>query len=610
MGHRSSWRGTLPSADGSPEGFSGSRRARRHRVVAVLAAVMLTVPVAGGLLGGAASADSGVPFVPYIDVTLWPPPDLTSIAEQSGVDEFTLAFVQSNGTCSPHWGGITKLADDFMGPQIDALRAAGGDVIISFGGAAGIELGEACADEESLAAAYASVADHYDVHRLDFDIEGSAVAKPDSVEMRSRALARMQTDQAAAGKPVEVSLTLPVLPTGLTADGLNVVRSARDNGVDVSVVNIMAMDYGSWAAPNPEGRMGEYGKQAAQSVHDQLVAVFPDRTDTQIWQMVGITPMIGQNDVAGERLSATEAADIRAFAVSKGAGRLAMWSVHRDKPCPGGPSQWASATCSGVDEAQWAFSSAFTGRPMPDPGTTTTTVPGSTTTTAAPATTTTSAPTRPSELSARLTVTTDWGSGYCAEAKVTNTTPAPADWTSEFDLPGAADTVNSHWSAVFDRSTSPITASGVSWNDVLDPGASTTFGFCATRSSGPTTTTTTTVKPTTTTTTTVPTTTTTAPSTTTTVKPTTTTSVPGGGVGASTTITQDWGSGYCAEVKVTNGGSTSATWQVTVGVQGRISSLWDAQGSQSGQSLSARGMFWNANLAAGASTTFGYCATV
>jgi hypothetical protein len=42
---------------------------------------------------------------------------------------------------------------------------------------------------------------------------------------------------------VRVSLTLPVVPTGLRHDGIRIVRMAINNGVHVGVVNVMEMDF-------------------------------------------------------------------------------------------------------------------------------------------------------------------------------------------------------------------------------------------------------------------------------------------------------------------------------------------------------------------------------
>jgi len=74
-------------------------------------------------------------------------------------------------------------------------------------------------------AAYQSAVSAYSLTQIDFDIEGSAVADHVSIDRRSQAIAALQRTAAAAGKTLGVTLTLPILPSGLTADGLYVVQS-------------------------------------------------------------------------------------------------------------------------------------------------------------------------------------------------------------------------------------------------------------------------------------------------------------------------------------------------------------------------------------------------
>src|SRR5262249_51286837 len=161
----------------------------------------------------------------------------------------------------------------------------------------GQELAQTITSVSALQAAYQTVVDAYHFTHLDFDIEGAAVADHASIDRRSQAIAALQQADAAAGKPVQVWLTLPVLPTGLDNNGLYVLQSAVKYGVKVAGVDVMAMDYGESAAPNPQGHMGEYAIQAATSLFGQLRNVYgTSPTDAQLWQMVGVTPMIGLND--------------------------------------------------------------------------------------------------------------------------------------------------------------------------------------------------------------------------------------------------------------------------------------------------------------------------
>jgi endoglucanase len=296
-------------------------------------------------------------------MTLYPQFQLGQAAQTAGIKHFSLAFIVSGGGCNAAWGGVTPLNDPFITGSLANLRAAGGDAIVSFGGEAGQELAATCSTPEQLAAQYQAVINQYGIRELDFDVEGAAVADTASIDRRSKALAELQAAGLAAGKPVHVSFTLPVMPTGLTQDGLNVIRSAIANGVEVGQVNVMAMDYFD-PSLSYAGHMGDLAIQAAQSTHDQLAALYPSKTDAQLWAMVGVTPMIGINDDNKEIFTTADAAKLVAFANAKGLGRLAFWSANRDAPCPS-PMQFTSNTCSGVSDGAWAFSKAFEAFPSP-----------------------------------------------------------------------------------------------------------------------------------------------------------------------------------------------------------------------------------------------------
>ena len=297
-------------------------------------------------------------FAPYVDTSQRQ--DLGAIAKAAGAKYVTAAFVLSGGGCSAVWNGS---ADATFAGSLKAgladLRAAGGDAIVSFGGSNGMEPAQACSDVPSLKAVYKSVIDGYDLTHVDFDIEGGATTDIASINRRSQALAQLQAEYAGQGKNLVVSLTLPVLPQGLTQDGLAIVGSAAKNGLRLGVVNLMAMDYGDWAAPSPDGKMGQYADQSAQSTHDQLKTVYPTLSDAQLWAMVGITPMIGVNDTQGETFTVADAQVVAAFASQHHIGRVAMWSLTRDQQCAQGAGTWADATCSSIRQAPYAFSHTF-----------------------------------------------------------------------------------------------------------------------------------------------------------------------------------------------------------------------------------------------------------
>lgn len=82
-----------------------------------------------------------------------------------------------------------------------------------------------------------------------------------------------------------------------------------------------------------------------------------------------------------------------------------------------------------------------------------------------------------------------------------------------------------------------------------------------------------------------------------------------GGVTASYSIYTDWTAGYCANLTVTNGGTSTVTWSTSLPVQGRVNNAWNVAWTQSGSTLSISGPAWGATLAPGASfTQGGFCA--
>ncbi|WP_432097602.1 cellulose binding domain-containing protein [Streptomyces sp. bgisy100] len=293
---------------------------------------------------------SAAAFAPYADTSLFPAHDLLGTVRKTGVKEHTLAFVTSGGGCTPKWGGVTDLTGNPVAAQIGDLRAAGGDVRVSFGGATGTELGVACSSPAELAAAYGKVVDAFGLTKVDFDIEGGALPDRAASTRRARAIAELQREHPG----LDVSFTLPVLPSGLTQDGVDLVADARRNGVAVSTVNIMAMDYG----PAFTGDMGQYAIDAATATQAQLRSVL-GRSEAKAWRTVAVTPMIGVNDVPGEVFTEEDAAQLVRFAEDRKLGGLSMWSSTRDKPCPGGPKNTADATCSSLTQDEFAFTRAL-----------------------------------------------------------------------------------------------------------------------------------------------------------------------------------------------------------------------------------------------------------
>ena len=98
--------------------------------------------------------------------------------------------------------------------------------------------------------------------------------------------------------------------------------------------------------------------------------------------------------------------------------------------------------------------------------------------TPAPTPTPTPTPTPVSNFSVMQTMNSDWGSGYCQQVQVINTGNATSNWAITVPVGG---TINNLWNATWSQTDGNLSASGVSWNQTLAPGATAEFGFCATR---------------------------------------------------------------------------------------------------------------------------------
>jgi len=286
-------------------------------------------------------------FAPYVDMTLWPTFELTSNLPNVG-KYYTLAFIVDGGSCTASWGGYYTLAQDFPDAQIASTRAAGGDVIVSFGGEAGSELALGCSSVTALEAQYDAVVNQYNLSRIDFDVEGAAEADSNSIKRRNSAIALLQ----AAHPNLQVSYTLPVLPTGLTQDGINLISDAIAKGVNIATVNVMAMDYGG-----PDTQMGQDAINAGLATASQLGALpgYSAMSEAQLNAMIGVTPLIGINDINSEVFQLSDAQLLLSYAQNNGWGLLSFWSAARDNQCPQ-PVNSSQNTCSGVTQTPWEFS--------------------------------------------------------------------------------------------------------------------------------------------------------------------------------------------------------------------------------------------------------------
>src|SRR5580698_10112614 len=257
---------------------------------------------------------------PYLQIDNSDAGDMAADMSATGLKYYTLAFLIPQSGCTPQWEDNGEAVGAFT-TQINSLKAAGGNVIISSGGESGGELAQTCTSVPSLTAAYANVVNTYGVDRLDFDIEGSTLSDTAANNLRNQALAALQAEDPA----VQVDYTLAVAPNGLPSAELGVLQSAQTYGVKVSVVDIMTMDFGNGQNPLTDA------ESAAQATASQLASLYGIST-SQAYARMGLTPIAGQND-DNEFFSQSDASTLESFAASNGVAELSFWEVDGyDKP--------------------------------------------------------------------------------------------------------------------------------------------------------------------------------------------------------------------------------------------------------------------------------------
>jgi chitinase len=295
----------------------------RQRSIMTAAVTTGTLVAAMLFAGSPASAATAFPAhyaAPYVQIGSESTGDMSADLNASGNKFYTLAFLIPKSGCTPEWEDGGDALGAFTS-QVTAIKNAGGNVIISFGGEAGGELAETCTSVSSLTAAYQNVVNTYGITRLDFDIEGDPLDNTSANSRRDQALAAVQ----AANPAVQVDFTIPVDPDGLESNALALLNDAKSKGVKVSIVNIMTMDFG-----DGENALAD-AESAANATHTQLTSIYGG-SSASIWAKMGLTPIAGEND-DDEDFTQANAATLESFAASKGVGELAFWEVDGyDKP--------------------------------------------------------------------------------------------------------------------------------------------------------------------------------------------------------------------------------------------------------------------------------------
>ena len=262
-------------------------------------------------------------LAPYTDTTLYPLFDISTVP---GCANFIAGFIVADSSNQASWGGYHKIETGFYADIFKKIRAKGGDITVSFGGASGRELATVL-KSDGVFNEYKRVIDKYALKSIDLDIEGSAINDLESCKQRGDAIIRLKR----VFPKLKVSLTVPVMPYGLSKETL-----ACMNVTPHDLLNIMAMDFGN------ESDMGSAVVSAIKA------------TLAQTQKDVGVTVMIGVNDT-NEIFSIQAAKFVKEYIKkTPRVKRLSFWSIERDTDQYG-----PLAKSSQILQPKWGFTKIF-----------------------------------------------------------------------------------------------------------------------------------------------------------------------------------------------------------------------------------------------------------
>ena len=283
-------------------------------------------------------------FIPYQYLGSGDNFKLTDCDDGCGLKYYTLAFIIADKDGNPAWHGRVPMEKDHYRDQIDEIRKRGGDVLVSFGGEGGTELGLVDEDAAALEKKYQSVIDQYKLTWLDFDIEGKALGNDVANERRNAAIAALQKKNPG----LIVSFTVPVDPNGLSKQTRKMIADAKAKGVKVHSANIMTMYFGPQHTTGK--KLADVCIASAKKAYEQTQAIDPEIK-------IGLCPMIGKGGTNGSELFGLEEAEsLKNWAIETPyICSLSYWAINRDTGKPGRNGN----TKSGIDQEPWAFAKIF-----------------------------------------------------------------------------------------------------------------------------------------------------------------------------------------------------------------------------------------------------------
>ncbi len=284
---------------------------------------------------------------PYLYLGWGDPPSVTTVMSATGIKQFTMAFMNSGGGCTPAWDSNRPLTGGVDQQAINTIRANGGDVEISFGGWSGNKLGPNCSSASALAGAYQQVINAYGLKFIDIDIENTDEFENEAVQDRILGALKIVKQNNPGIKTI---ITFGTSTSGPSWWGTRLINRSRELGANIDVFTVMPFDFGCSS--------GIYNCTvgAANGLRNALKSAF-GWSDATAYAHMGISGMNGLSDQQ-ELTSPSTWTQIRDWANAHHIARLAFWSVNRDRPCPGGG---VVSNCSGISQNNWQFTAITAG---------------------------------------------------------------------------------------------------------------------------------------------------------------------------------------------------------------------------------------------------------
>ncbi|MFL6145769.1 MAG: chitinase [Labedaea sp.] len=310
----------------------------------------LSFALVAGLLAGPGPAAAAAPApaaaamaaAPYEYFGWGNPQRPTDVMAATGLKWFTLAFILSDGGCNPAWDGDRPLTGGVDQTNINAIRGAGGDVIVSFGGFSGAKLGERCSSASALAGAYQKVINAYRLKAIDIDIEASEFSNGTVRQRVVNALKIIETNNPG----IVTYVTMGTAPNGPDSTGRDLINKGARAGLAADGWIVMPFDFGGH-----NGSMGSASVSALEGLKAAVKSAYGYSDDTA-YRHIGLSSMNGHTDESDETVTTGDFQTILSYARQHHLARFSFWSINRDRQCSAGTD---ADSCSGISQSAYAF---------------------------------------------------------------------------------------------------------------------------------------------------------------------------------------------------------------------------------------------------------------